>query len=208
MNFTKTYKYLYFPTTRLFYADNINYAFRQLDVINVYLHDTSLSGSYKDGYFYIVCEDTDDTSKGLNTLKTSQFYKDSYIIGEYPKNYVVIVFEIMKGDYLNKFLESKYSEMYTYNLLDSASSKKYFVDVEKYRAGSIVYHDFYHVLTKSTQKYLNLIESIRPNNELAQLIFKQEYDSKIKLHEEVFDSTTFLKEQENASNSTREASAA
>jgi hypothetical protein len=125
---TKTYTYLFEPSVAMFHNDDVKVPFASFStgirIINVFLGDTDLN-KYKveDGILHILCDLSGPHAAGrLKQLQKSQYYVDCYIINRSPK-VGVILFRAFRGKSYDKFLKSKYNEMYSDTLLEAVKHK-------------------------------------------------------------------------------------
>jgi hypothetical protein len=125
---TKTYTYLFEPSTLMFHNESVKEVFDSyisgVKIINVFLGDTSVNKySITDAVYHILCDFSGlHAMARLKQLKRSQYYLDTYIINRNPK-IGVILFKAFKGKAYNNFLLSKYNAMYSDTLLDAVKSR-------------------------------------------------------------------------------------
>jgi hypothetical protein len=90
----------------------------------------------------------------------------------------------MGGKSLSNFINSKYSEMYSEHLLDSDKDKFIIYDTVAKKIGL---SKEYHVLKHSQEYYQTLVKELELEENLANELWNNESESKVKVDEELFD---------------------
>jgi hypothetical protein len=183
---TKTYRYLFEPTVNLYYNNEVKSILYSLNILNVYLGDkSSKESNAEDGIFYILVKtDSNFEDKMLKLKQITKYYLGSYTVGTRDDNLAIIMFKSMGGKSLSNFINSKYSEMYSEHLLDSDKDKFIIYDTVSKKIGL---SKEYHVLKHSQEYYQTLVKELELEEDLANELWNNEFESKVKVNEELFD---------------------
>lgn len=169
---TKTYKYLFIPSSILFFSSKIQEAFNEIDIDDVYLWDKDFKMKPDDGYFFIVAHLNNKFYKKINSVTESSFFVCFYTIGT---EYVVIVMRCLKGSSWQNFLKSEYSKMFSKEVLELAHIKIKFTK-------NPILEDIFHVLTRDEGLRKKLASRF-----LLDISEVVELDEKIDMQKEMFD---------------------
>lgn len=185
MTKTKTYRYLFEPTVNLYYNNEVRNLLFSFNILNVYLGDQSIDHSnMEDGIFYILVKvDNNYEDKILKLKSVTKYYLGSYSVGNKSDNLAIIMFKSMGGKSLENFINSKYSSMYSEHLLDSDKDKFIVYDTITKKIGL---SKEYHILKHSNEYYQNLVRELELEEDVAKELWDKEFDSKIKIQEEMF----------------------
>ena len=139
---TKTRKYLLLAFLGGYGAQHYevfaNYMTKKKLIVNAYLGDTDYV--FHEYCIYLLCDSLrmpDFYKTFLSDVRTKSYYKDDYIVEEH---YHMLVVKIPTEYYnaYDKFLQSKYSEMYT---------KRFLVDIYRSENPNRTQHKSFYVLT-------------------------------------------------------------
>lgn len=127
-----------------------------------------------------VHEDSTNFNTFLEIVRKQPYYEDDYEYGDYEDNYHMLVFKIPESHHkaLDEFLESKYSKMY------SESDIKELIRSNNKKVIAVLKRDLKSEYALELAASLGVSPSILP-----------ELDTKIKLHEEIFN---FTEEQDDS----------
>lgn len=184
---TKTYTYLFEPSLIMFHTELVSkpltsYA-NGIRIINIFLTDLKdTKHKIGDGILHILCDlSQPEALVQLKNLKESSFYEGCYLVSRAPLIGVILL-RTFRGKSFQKFLESKYSEMYSLKLLE-AYKEKFLVKVDN----KINYSLAYRVLTADITLKRELVALLAENENDAAHLEKQitELASKLDLNEEV-----------------------
>jgi hypothetical protein len=179
---TKTYRYLFEPSLYLFYSTDVRNLMFALNIINVYLKDSDVKDSdFEDGIFYILVKIDKNFSAKLEKLKNSRYYLGCYVVGDHRDDLCVITFKSFKGKSLKNLIKSKYSKMYSKELLNSEKDKFISFNI---KTKEINYSKEYHVLSHSKEYHKDLVESLELDSKLSDVVWKNEFDGKFNDEEE------------------------
>lgn len=178
MAYTRTHKYLY-PSLLLGYDRDFGVFLTKLGqkgvIINSFLGDMTYD-KITNACIFVLIQTSDGTvvidRKVCNIRDyffTHKSYKDDYV-SEKDKTHM-FVFECPDETCYNWFVMSRYSKMYKKDFLD-----KHFKD------NTGAYLATYHVLAKTEAKRLELIEEYGFSDDFS----GPEFDSKIKMQDEIF----------------------
>jgi hypothetical protein len=149
-------------------------ALMKMKIENVYLSDGK--EPLEKGIFFILVDmNTDGFSDRLKVVQAHSNYMNHYLVGTNDSPMCMIMIKSFGGRMIEKFLESKYSEMFDSELLMREDIKKLF-DKDTI--------DYYNVLVKDEELMQNVANSLDIDiNKLR----KGELASKINKEEETYD---------------------
>jgi len=144
------------------------------DITDIHSTNTQLQKLAQEGIFRIVVATNENFYTNLPTLKSSSFFVNYYC---YNKHYAVILFKCLRGASFAKFLDSKYSQMFSKEVLELAHIKSKFLE--------LIPHE-YKVLTADLDLKLELCKQLADNDTDQDKLFDtiQELDSKLDLYQE------------------------
>lgn len=169
MAYTKTHKYLY-PSILLGYDSTFGKFLTILDkkgyIINSFLGDMEYNKITNNCLFLLLQQ-----SKEFETIRNTFFCHKSYI-DDYPSDTAhMFILECPDSACYNYFVMSRFSKMY----------KKEIVD-KHFKSADGIYHPAYHILAKSEQKRVQLIDEFGFSDDWDNI----EYENKIKMQDEIY----------------------
>lgn len=187
MEITKTQQYLfpslYFGYDKEFkvFLGNLVTKYKTPVRVNSYVGDFDYKKPTKRCIF-ILLRVVEGFGEILNTFKEHESYQDDYPVGEFDSDYHMVVCKLNNERAYNYFMVSRYSKMYPEAILETNFSLKP-------KKGKKQYVSSYHVLNKTEERRLEIIEElgIEDKADAKENYFPVEYEITLDMFEEIFD---------------------